>query len=300
MTTTKHSIIGFHGLSVCAMGRGPRTQPAETLKESMMAGFDLSMDIEFLFPYINALGDKAQLYETPSHIRFHFGHILCVLYPRKGFASPLNDNEDARGFMQKFIAFLNDINHRKENITPRYKFYYQTAITDILKLLPQTNCRQCGFKTCMAFAAMLSQQQTIPGRCPYISQPVQEKALFPVYDKNGNLLSTITLDVDYSVNKSALETATEYIQSLEKKISKLTQGKKERQEQANTALPSPLSRRETQVLTMVACGATNMEIAQTLNISPHTVKSHITHIFNKLGVNTRTQASVWASRHHFI
>lgn len=133
-----------------------------------------------------------------------------------------------------------------------------------------------------------------------VSQPVQEKALFPVYDKNGNLLSTITLDVDYSVNKSALETATEYIQSLEQKILKITQSKKERQEQVNNTLPSPLSQRETQVLRMVACGATNIEIAQTLNISPHTVKSHITHIFNKLGVNSRTQASVWASQHHFI
>jgi len=299
-TNTKYSIIGFHGLSVCSMGRGPMTKPAETLKNSMMAGFDLLMDIEFLFPYINALADKAQLYENPSHIRFHFGHILCVLYPQKGFASPLNDNKDARSFMAQFIVFLNDINRRKDNITPRYRFYSQTAITKILKLLPLTNCNECGFKTCMAFAALLSQQQVVPGRCPYISQPVQEKALFPVHDKNGNLLSTITLNVDYSVNKSALETATDHIQSLEQKISKLTQSKKEQQEWANNTLPSPLSKREIQVLKMVACGATNMEIAQTLIVSPHTIKSHITHIFNKLGVKSRTQASVWASQHHFV
>ncbi|MCP4673274.1 MAG: response regulator transcription factor, partial [Desulfobacula sp.] len=45
---------------------------------------------------------------------------------------------------------------------------------------------------------------------------------------------------------------------------------------------------------------TNMEIAESLYISPHTVKSHIDHIFNKLGVNNRTQASVWATQNHFV
>jgi len=298
--STEYSTIGFHSLSVRSVGRGPMINQAETLKGIMMAGFDLSMDIEFLFPYINALADKVQLYENPSYIRFHFGRILCVLYPRKGFASPFNDNKDARSFIERLMAFLNDINQRRNDITPRYKVFIQTSITQILKLLPLTNCNECGLKTCMAFAAMISQQQTIPERCPYISQPVHEKALFPIHDPNGNLLSTISLHVDYSEKKTALESTTQYIQLLEQKISKLTQAKKDQQEKANNTLPAPLSRREIQVLKMVACGATNVEISKTLNVSPHTVKSHITHIFNKLGVNSRTQASVWASQHHFV
>lgn len=64
---------------------------------------------------------------------------------------------------------------------------------------------------------------------------------------------------------------------------------------ANDELPSPLTRRELQVLRMVANGATNREISLDLNIPEHTVKSHVIHIFNKLGVNDRTQASVWAA-----
>jgi DNA-binding NarL/FixJ family response regulator len=51
-----------------------------------------------------------------------------------------------------------------------------------------------------------------------------------------------------------------------------------------------LSQREADVLTWVAKGASNKEIAHHLHISEATVKSHLLHIFSKLGVNDRTQA----------
>lgn len=298
--TPQHSNIGVHSLRVCSMGRGPATRPADKLKATMMAEFDLSINIKFLFPYINAEVKKAQLYDNPSYIRFGFDHTLCVLYPDRGLASPFDDNEDARDFMVRFLAFLNNIYHRKHQITPRYKFFSQTTITEILKLLPQTNCNDCGFKTCMAFAAMLGRQQTIPGRCPHISLPLQEKAIFPVHDNEGNLRSTIALDIDNTQNVSELNSANQYIENLEKKIQQLSDMKRDLRDEVNRQLPSPLSRREIEVLQMLACGTTNVEIAQSLNISPHTVKSHINHIFNKLSVNSRTQASVWATQHHFI
>ena len=47
-------------------------------------------------------------------------------------------------------------------------------------------------------------------------------------------------------------------------------------------------------------GETNNAISEVLSISPHTVKSHVIHIFNKLGVSDRTQASVLAIRHLLI
>jgi len=53
-----------------------------------------------------------------------------------------------------------------------------------------------------------------------------------------------------------------------------------------------LSKREAEILRLMADGMTNAEIANILSISPNTVKCHTMHIFNKLGVNNRTQASV--------
>lgn len=61
-----------------------------------------------------------------------------------------------------------------------------------------------------------------------------------------------------------------------------------------------LTDREIQVLRLVAKGETNNAISELLAISPHTVKSHVIHIFNKLGVSDRTQASVLAIRPHLI
>lgn len=54
-----------------------------------------------------------------------------------------------------------------------------------------------------------------------------------------------------------------------------------------------LSSREQEVLSLVATGASNREVAETLFISEHTVKNHMTNIFHKLGVNDRSQLIAW-------
>jgi DNA-binding NarL/FixJ family response regulator len=58
----------------------------------------------------------------------------------------------------------------------------------------------------------------------------------------------------------------------------------------------PLTQRESEVLRQLASGATNKEIAKTMQISYETVKEHVQHILRKLGVSDRTQAAVWAVR----
>lgn len=55
-------------------------------------------------------------------------------------------------------------------------------------------------------------------------------------------------------------------------------------------LIDPLSKRELEVLHLIAAGLSNQEIAQQLVIAVSTVKSHINHIYSKLSVNSRTQA----------
>jgi DNA-binding NarL/FixJ family response regulator len=63
---------------------------------------------------------------------------------------------------------------------------------------------------------------------------------------------------------------------------------------------SPLTPREVDVLARVAKGASNKEIAQHLHLSEATVKSHLLHIFSKLGVNDRTQAVTLAVQRGII
>lgn len=63
---------------------------------------------------------------------------------------------------------------------------------------------------------------------------------------------------------------------------------------------SPLSPRETEVLTYVASGYSNKEIARILKLSEQTIKNHITSILRKLDANDRTQAVVRALREGWI
>ncbi len=58
-----------------------------------------------------------------------------------------------------------------------------------------------------------------------------------------------------------------------------------------------LTPREREVLLMVAEGMPNKLIARRLEISERTVKGHVTHIFERIGVTDRTQAALWAERH---
>jgi DNA-binding CsgD family transcriptional regulator len=51
-----------------------------------------------------------------------------------------------------------------------------------------------------------------------------------------------------------------------------------------------ISPRELQVLQELAAGHSNKEIADRLNLSPHTVKTHVSHLFEKLGARRRTEA----------
>jgi len=55
-----------------------------------------------------------------------------------------------------------------------------------------------------------------------------------------------------------------------------------------------LSERERQVLTLLARGQSNAEIAERLGISDGTVRNHVTNIYAKLGVHTRAEAVAWA------
>lgn len=58
--------------------------------------------------------------------------------------------------------------------------------------------------------------------------------------------------------------------------------------------PEPLTERETEVLQRIAKGQSNKEIASGLHIGERTVKTHVSNVLTKLGVQSRTQAALYA------
>jgi NarL family two-component system response regulator LiaR len=67
--------------------------------------------------------------------------------------------------------------------------------------------------------------------------------------------------------------------------------------QTRAAPGDQLTEREREVLTLIAEGLNNREIAESLIISEKTVKTHVSNILGKLGVEDRTQAAIWALKH---
>jgi DNA-binding CsgD family transcriptional regulator len=61
-------------------------------------------------------------------------------------------------------------------------------------------------------------------------------------------------------------------------------------------LTAPLSQRESEVISLLAAGRENAEVAAVLSVSVHTVERHVANIFIKIGVRNRAEATAWAHR----
>jgi DNA-binding CsgD family transcriptional regulator/ArsR family metal-binding transcriptional regulator len=281
--------IGIYDLSV--FFRGPNAAPGGPWEGFLVAGFRLEDNIERLFPYIHAVAEKAVLSVKPPFIRFVLDRTLCILYPDRGLATPFEDRAEAAVFVDRLVQFLEEILAKAHAISPKYALTQRVSVIEVLKLLPKTNCRECGFPSCLAFAAMLSLQRTGSNRCPYMVPPIGRQALYPVYDQAGNLVSTLAVGIEPASAPPG--------KSVQQRIKGPAEGAEHHGRESRpeeNAMVQPLTARETEVLRLMAEGATNTEIAYLLGISPHTVKSHVIHIFNKLGVNDRTHAAVTAAR----
>lgn len=124
---------------------------------------------------------------------------------------------------------------------------------------------------------------------------------YPVRGHDKNISAVIIIVFETTASKSALQKQKDYTLLLEQKLSEKDDRPKEIEaNNGRIALYVKLSRRETDVLRLITEGFTNAQISELLNISANTVKSHVNSIFNKLGVNDRTQAAVLATRNRLI
>ena len=128
-----------------------------------------------------------------------------------------------------------------------------------------------------------------------------EVKAYPVRGSDRSLVAVIVIVFDITARKKALETQKQYSDYLTKQLN----GESGTEhavylDEGDVPIKVRLSGREKEVLRLITEGYTNTQISEILAISPHTVKSHVIHVFNKLGANDRTQGAVLAVRHKLI
>jgi DNA-binding CsgD family transcriptional regulator len=123
---------------------------------------------------------------------------------------------------------------------------------------------------------------------------------YPVRDSNRELLAVLVLVIETTNIQSELHEKKEYIKYLLNIVNSIIGKNKANIVRTNDKLQINISDREIEVLRLLTEGYTNIKISTMLSISNNTVKRHVDNIFNKLGVNDRTQAAVLAVRNKLI
>jgi len=124
---------------------------------------------------------------------------------------------------------------------------------------------------------------------------------YPVRGLDKNVSAVIVLVFETTARKQALQKQRDYSELLERRLNEKEKGPKTVGLAGDgLALSVKLSRRESDVLRLITEGYTNTQISDLLDISANTVKSYVNGLFNKLGVNDRTQAAVLAARNRIV
>ncbi len=143
------------------------------VKDRLHAIVTLAPDISPVFPYLNAeLGGWD--YDPGNHalmLKLSDGKWI-TLHPREIAIRGIKDIEEAHALVAWIQGQINEVYDRRESITPRYLSQAKLKIMDILKNLPMTNCRACGYATCMAYAAALREGEITPVDCPPLGEEI--------------------------------------------------------------------------------------------------------------------------------
>jgi ArsR family metal-binding transcriptional regulator len=135
----------------------------------------LDQDVGEAIPYLNAvLGGFTYINEPPS-VTFKAQGKLITVHARKIAINALKDEAEAKKIVEWIIREINSAWENRDNIEPSYESAPRPAITEILRLLPKTNCKECGQPTCMVFATQVMDGAKGPEDCPPMTEENSRK-----------------------------------------------------------------------------------------------------------------------------
>jgi len=130
----------------------------------------LNQDVGEALPYLNAVLGGFEYLKEPPAVTFRIHGKIITVHPREIAVNALKDEEEADKILEWLKREINETWEKRGEIEPRYEGAPKPNILEILKLLPKTNCRQCGEPTCMVFAAKVAEGGKGPEDCPPLDE----------------------------------------------------------------------------------------------------------------------------------
>ena len=143
--------------------------------ESLHCIAHLDEDIRQVFPYLNAALGGDQYTKDPPSVTFKVYSKFITLHPKEMAINALRDEAEADKSLVWLKNQINEIWERRYEIEPRFEGPSRPKILEIVKLLPKTNCHECGQPTCTVFATQLAEGGRGPENCPALSNENRRK-----------------------------------------------------------------------------------------------------------------------------
>ena len=153
------------------------TPPCEPGAERFSAIARLTADISEAMPYLNPTLRGAVYNHAAKTLTWKKGGRNIAFHSHKIAAANLEDRAEAEKVIQGLIKTVNRTWERRQEIEPDFEMHRRPTPMAIFKLLPGTNCRQCGEQTCFIFAVKLAASQRSVSECPPLLEPSHAEKL---------------------------------------------------------------------------------------------------------------------------
>ena len=128
----------------------------------------LDQDIGAALPFVNAVLGGFEYIKEPPSVTFRAQGKLITVHQQKIAINALKDENEARKIVEWMVREINDAWEKRDEIEPCYEGMPKPRVIEILKLLPKTNCKECGFQTCMVFASLVAEGAKDTSDCPQL------------------------------------------------------------------------------------------------------------------------------------
>lgn len=126
---------------------------------------ELDTDIEDLLPYIAARLPGCTYIHGSKVVNYQQKYHIITFRPRELTITRVKGKDEARHLCKYYVDFINDTERLRPKIEPVYMKKVEIGPLDVFKFLPGTNCGECGYPTCLAFAAMVVKSEASVRRC---------------------------------------------------------------------------------------------------------------------------------------